>query len=69
MINICMVNFFMASMMNVGLPYLITEVLAFSVIDANRLYSYAEGISAIGGLIGGISTAIFEKKAADSKNR
>lgn len=59
---VCAINLFMSSMMNVGLPYLITEVLSFSSGDANRLYGYAEGVLAAGGLIGGICAGVFAKR-------
>ena len=59
---VCAINLFMSSMMNVGLPYLITEVLSFSSGDANRLYGYAEGVLAVGGLIGGICAGVFAKR-------
>lgn len=52
---VCGINLFMSAMITVGLPYLITEVLPFTAGQANRLYGYAEGALAAGGVVGGIS--------------
>lgn len=51
----CGINLFMSAMIIVGLPYLITEVLPFTAGQANRLYGYAQGALAAGGVVGGIS--------------
>lgn len=52
---VCGINLFMSAMITVGLPWLITEVLPFTAGQANRLYGYAEGALAAGGVVGGIS--------------
>lgn len=52
---VCGINLFMSAMIIVGLPYLITEVLPFTTGQANRLYGYAQGALAAGGVVGGIS--------------
>jgi len=55
---VCGINLFLSSMITVGLPYLITEVLPFTAAQANRLYGYAEGILAAGGIVGGIGAGV-----------
>lgn len=62
LIVICCVNLFFSALINVGLPYLITEVLPFMEAFANRLYGYAEGALAAGGIVGGVSAGILAKK-------
>lgn len=64
---VCAINLFMSAMIIVGLPYLITEVLSFSPEQANRLYGFAEGALAAGGIAGGILTGIFAKRLAVKK--
>lgn len=59
---VCGINLFLSSMMNVALPYLVTEVLEIEASWANRLYGFAEGALAAGGLSGGIGAGIFAKK-------
>lgn len=56
---ICGINLFLAAMIMVALPYLVTEVLSFDASQANRLYGFAEGALAAGGLAGGIGAGIF----------
>ncbi|MEZ3505449.1 MAG: MFS transporter [Lachnospiraceae bacterium] len=58
----CCVNLFFSAVINVGLPYLVTEVLAFAPSAANRLYGYAEGVLAAGGIVGGIGAGILAQK-------
>ena len=58
----CGINLFLASMVMVALPYLITEVLDLGNLPVNSLYGFAEGALAAGGLVGGISAGIFAKK-------
>ena len=59
---ICGMNLFLAAMLLVGLPYLVTEVLYFPLEQANRLYGFAEGILAAGGLAGGVCAGLFAGK-------
>ena len=59
---ICGINLFLASMIIVALPYLVTEVLNIEASQANRLYGFAEGALAAGGLTGGIGAGIFANK-------
>lgn len=56
---ICGINLFLAAMIIVALPYLVTEVLDLEAAQANRLYGLAEGALAAGGLSGGIGAGIF----------
>lgn len=64
----CGINLFLASMIIVALPYLITEVLDLEAAQANRLYGFAEGALAAGGLAGGICAGIFAHKLAIQKS-
>lgn len=61
---ICGINLFLSAMIIVALPYLITEVLGLEPSQANRLYGFAEGALAAGGLAGGISAGLFANKLA-----
>lgn len=58
----CGINLFLSAMIVVGLPYLITEVLPFTTEDANRLYGYAQGALAAGGIVGGIGAGVMAKR-------
>lgn len=59
---VCGVNFFLSAMIVVGLPYLVTEALGFPEVQANRLYSFAQGALAVGGLLGGILAGVLAEK-------
>ncbi len=63
----CGINLFLSSLINVGMPYLITEVFALEAEWANRLYGFAQGALAAGGLAGGIGAGIFAKKLSMQK--
>ena len=67
-IVICGINLFLAAMIIVALPYLVTEVLNLEASQANRLYGFAEGALAAGGLAGGIAAGIFAKRLAIRKS-
>ncbi len=67
-LSVCGINLFLSAMLIVALPYLITEVLAFEASQANRLYGFAEGALAAGGLAGGIGAGIFANKLAVHKS-
>ena len=56
---VCGINLFLAAMIVVALPYLVTEVLNLEAFRANRLYGFAEGALAAGGLFGGIGAGLF----------
>lgn len=64
---ICALNLFLSAMLVVGLPYLITEVLHFSRVQANQYCGYAQGALAAGGLAGGICSGIFAGKITIQK--
>lgn len=68
LIVVCGINLFLSSMIMVALPYLFTEVLNLEVSQANRLYGFAEGALAMGGLAGGISAGIFARKLEIQKS-
>lgn len=59
---ICGINLFLSALIIIGLPYMVTEVLDFPPVQANKLYGFAQGALAAGGLAGGICTGIFAKK-------
>lgn len=62
LLMVCGINLFLAAMLTVGLPYIVTEVLPLDRTLAKRLCGYAEGALAAGGLTGGICAGIFAKK-------
>lgn len=68
MLVVCGINLFLSAMIIVALPYLVTEVLTFESAQANRLYGFAEGALAAGGLAGGICAGIFSKKLSIDKS-
>lgn len=65
---VCGINLFLAAMIIVALPYLVTEVLNLEASQANRLYGFAEGALAAGGLAGGIGAGIFANKLTPQKS-
>lgn len=65
---VCGINLFLSAMIIVGLPYMITEVLDLGGMQANKLYGFAEGALAAGGLTGGICAGIFAKKLTIRKS-
>ena len=62
------INLFLSAMITVALPYLVTEVFDLEAAQANRLYGFAEGALALGGLSGGIGAGIFAKRLAIQKS-
>ncbi len=52
---LCGINLFLSSMIIVGLPYIVTEVLGLG----EALYGFAQGALAAGGLAGGMAAGIF----------
>jgi len=64
---VCGINLFLSAMIIVALPYLVTEVFALEASQANRLYGYAQGALAAGGLAGGIGAGIFARKLSVQK--
>ncbi len=65
---ICGINLFLAAMIIVALPYLVTEVLDIEPSQANRLYGFAQGALAAGGLAGAIGAGVFASKLAIHKS-
>ncbi len=65
---ICGINLFLSAMIIVALPYLVTEVLDFGPSQANRLYGFAQGALAAGGLAGSISAGIFADRLTVRKS-
>ena len=61
------INLFLSAMIIVALPYLITEVLPFSAVQANKLYGYAQGALAAGGIAGGIGAGILTDRLQINK--
>lgn len=62
LLAVCGINLFLSAMIVVALPYLVTEVLGLEAAQANRLYGFAEGALAAGGLAGGIGAGLFAKR-------
>ncbi|MDO5572588.1 MAG: MFS transporter [bacterium] len=57
-ILIAVINMVFSALLIVGIPVIITEMLGFEESVGNRLYGYAEGALALGGLIGGLFAGI-----------
>lgn len=66
-IVVCGINLFLSAMIIVALPYLVTEVLGLEAGLANRLYGFAQGALAAGGLVGGICAGVLAKKLVIQK--
>lgn len=56
---ICGINLFLSAMLIIGMPYMITEVFDLGMLQAGKLYGFAQGAMAAGGLTGGICAGIF----------
>lgn len=67
LLAVCGINLFLSAMITVGMPYVITEVLRFEAETGNKLYGFAEGALAAGGLAGGICAGIFANKLSIKK--
>lgn len=65
---VCGINLFLSSMIIVALPYLVTEVFQLEAVQANRLYGFAEGALAAGGLAGGICAGVFADRLEVQKS-
>lgn len=55
---VCGINLFLSSMINVGMPCLITQTFGFSPARASELYGAAQGVLGIGGLAGGMCAGL-----------
>ena len=64
LLAVCGINLFLSAMIVVALPYLVTEVLELETAQANRLYGFAQGALAAGGLAGGIGAGLFARRLA-----
>lgn len=64
---VCAINLFLSAMLIVALPYLITEVLDLGAARANRLYAFAEGALAAGGLAGGVCAGLLGSRLRPEK--
>lgn len=65
---VCGINLFLSAMIIVALPYLVTEVLDLQASQANRLYGFAQGALAAGGLSGGIFAGLFASRLSLQKS-
>ncbi|MCM1135201.1 MAG: MFS transporter [Clostridium sp.] len=68
LLAVCGINLFLSAMINVGLPYLVTEVLDLQGFDVNRLYGYGEGVLAAGGMAGGVCAGALAKRLEIQKS-
>lgn len=62
------VNLVMSSLMIIGLPVIVMQLLDFSESQASRLYGFMQGILAVGGLIGGVGAGVLGEKLKISKS-
>lgn len=58
MFVVCGINLFLSAMILVAMPWLITEVLELPAALASRLYGFAQGALAAGGLTGGVCAGV-----------
>ncbi len=65
---VCGINLFLSAMIMVAMPYLITEVFELEAAFANRLYGFAQGALAAGGLTGGILAGILGNRLSIQKS-
>lgn len=61
------INMILSALMIIGLPVIVTQLLAFDRETANRLYGYAEGVMAVGSLCGGMGAGVFAGKMKAEK--
>lgn len=61
-IAIAAINMILSALVIIGLPVIVTQILAFDSETANRLYGYAEGAMAMGSLCGGMGAGMFANK-------
>ena len=53
------INMILSSLVIIGLPVIITQMLGFDSETANRFYGYAESVFAMGSLCGGMGAGLF----------
>lgn len=56
------INMILSSLVIIGLPVIITQMLGFDSETANRFYGYAESVFAMGSLCGGMGAGLFATK-------
>lgn len=56
------INMILSALIIIGLPVIVTQMLAFDGETANRLYGYAEGVMALGSLCGGMGAGMLAGK-------
>ena len=61
------INMILSALMIIGLPVIVTQLLAFDSETANRLYGYAEGVMAVGSLCGGMGAGMLAGKIKAEK--
>lgn len=59
---IAAINMILSALVIIGLPVIVTQMLAFDSETANRLYGYAEGVMAMGSLCGGLGAGLLAGK-------
>ncbi len=59
---IAALNLIMSALVIIGLPVIVTQLLAFDTETANQLYGYAQGAIAAGSLAGGLLAGVLSKK-------
>lgn len=64
---IAAINMILSALMIIGLPVIVTQLLAFDSETANRLYGYAEGVMAVGSLCGGMGAGVLAGKIKAEK--
>ncbi len=62
------INLVFSALIIIGVPLIINEHLGFSQAVGNRLYGFAEGALAAGGLIGGMLAGVIGKKLSIQKS-
>ena len=56
------IGLFLTSLMLIAVPVLITQHLGFAPDTANRLYGYAQGVIAVGAVLGGVAAGVLSEK-------
>lgn len=56
------INLFLSSLMIIGLPVIVTQVLGFAEQQGNQLYGYSQGALAAGSLLGGLLAGVLSQK-------
>ena len=64
---LAVINMIFSALIVVGLPIVVTGHLGFSLSAGNRLYGYAEGVLAAGGLLGGVLSGALGSKMRVSR--